>query len=99
MIVFATVLAIGAYLAPYVVAFILTRFETQQSTLLQRVWIVSWLVVGQICGLPGLWFRPILSFRYWKVMSLIVGIGVVPGIGVWFFVAKMIMEGGICKIM
>ena len=99
MIVFATVLAIGAYLAPYVVAFILTRFETQQSTLLQRVWIVSWLVVGQICGLWGLSFRPVLSFRHWKTMSLIVGISVVPGIGVWVFVAKMIMEGGICKIM
>ena len=102
LVIFAVVLAISAFLAPYVVAFILTRFENQQSTLLQRGWIIFWLVAGQIYGVPGMLIRPYLSFRR-RVGSgsnlLLLGVCAVPGIGAWVFVAKMIMEGGICKIM
>ena len=101
LVVFAAVLAIGAYLAPYVVAFILTRFEPQQSTMLQRQWIVSWLLIGEAYGIFGLLIRTNLSFRHWSGAWLLLYLGtyIAPGIGVWVFVAKMILEGGICKIM
>ena len=100
MVVFATVLAIGAYLAPIVVAFILTRFEKQQSTLSQRIWILIWLLIGEVYGIFAL-IRAGLRFRHWSGVSLLLYLGIysAPGIGVWVFVAKMILEGGICKIM
>ena len=101
MVVFATVLAIGAYLAPYVVSFILTRFEKQQSTVSQRGWILAWLLMGEVYGILGLFMRPKLNFRHWSGAYLLwcLGANLVPGIGVWVIVAKMILEGGICKIM
>jgi hypothetical protein len=99
--VIATVLGIGAYLAPYVVALILTRFEPQQSSWRQRQWITNWLISGEVYGILGLIFRPNLSFRHWSEVSILVVVGTltVVGMGVWVFVAKMILEGGICKIM
>lgn len=101
MVVFATVLAIGTYLAPFIVAFILTRFDHQQSTRLQRQWITFWLMIGELYGTLGLLIRPTLNFSHWSGVSLLVAVGacIVPGIGVWVFAAKMILEGGICKIM
>ena len=99
LVAFATVLAIGAYSAPYVVMFILTRFKSQQSTLLQRIWILSWLVVGTYTGVVSVRLRPVLNSHNWKAAILVMGIPMISGIGMWVFVAKMIMEGGICKIM
>ena len=98
---FATVLAIGAYLAPYVVAFILTRFEKQQSTVHQRTWIVTWLVVEGVSGIYGILIRPKLYLRHWSGAYLLccLGANLAPGIAVWVIVGKMILEGGICKIM
>ena len=100
--IFAAVLAIGAFLAPYVVAFILTRFEPQQSTQLQRGWLIFWLAFGQYpAAFLGWGFYCAISFRSPESMFDLYRLGIfsVPAIGIWVIVAKMIMENGICKIM
>jgi len=58
-------------------------------------------MIGELYRTLGLLIRPTLNFRHWSGVSLLVAVGayIVPGIGMWVFVAKMILEGGICKTM
>lgn len=60
---FATVLGIGAFLAPIVVTAILTEFEPQQSPRQYRAWVMVWLALGQIFGFAGLTaWPPVITF-------------------------------------
>jgi len=45
-----------ALFLPYIIIFVLTRFHKQQSTGLERVVMMTWMAVGQLPVLFGIWF-------------------------------------------
>ncbi|KAF8242194.1 hypothetical protein K440DRAFT_639404 [Wilcoxina mikolae CBS 423.85] len=93
------ILGICAYGAPYVVSYMLTKYQPASSTRLQRIWIIVWLVFGQILGLVAIVRRrSIFSFNCTKMVGWMFVVGplvVVPGLGVFVIAARMIMDVGI----
>lgn len=67
----ALVFLIGALTiaAPYIIIKLLTNFEPGQSSKSQRLWMMLWIVVGQVCGSLGL----ALEKAHWKDMALLDG--------------------------
>ncbi|KAF8538681.1 hypothetical protein BDD12DRAFT_910647 [Trichophaea hybrida] len=100
---FAGVLGICAYLAPYIVDFVLTGFKPGTSTELERQWIVAWLVSGQILGFLAMFGSPIfLDYRPLRAIPITLMalfILAAPGIGVFVIVARMVLVGGVYKII
>jgi len=97
----AGIVAACAYLAPYVVAYKLTGYQPGGSGLLARGWITAWLVIGQVFGLIAINSSPLIfSLRLPFLIPSVLILGPlvsVPALGVFVFVAKMILEGGTCK--
>jgi hypothetical protein len=79
---------------------LLTDFENRQSTRSQRVWVLVWLVLGQL-NAPSLVFDhqnmekqgpvsyPFFTFGMVLLYS-------VPSIGVFVVVGKMILDDDVC---
>jgi len=102
----ATILVTVAFILPYIALAGFTRFQAQQSSLPQRVWIISWLVSGQTVGIMWIGFAIISDWytkRTGRRSALIVSFQVVswglflaPAIGGFVYVCKMIKEFGNC---
>ncbi|KAF8248685.1 hypothetical protein K440DRAFT_660728 [Wilcoxina mikolae CBS 423.85] len=100
----AGLLGVCAYLAPYVVTYVLTGYKPgAQSTLFERGWIVAWLLYGQALGFLAIYARPpIFSYRprHLVVTGFVWGLFLTgPGWGVFVIVARMILESGTCKTL
>jgi hypothetical protein len=96
----ARIFAACAYLAPYIVAYMLTGFEPRSSTLFERAWIYVWLVFGQIVGLTAVGNPRIFSLRARFMVPKVVPMGIVvaaPAVGVFTIVAQMILQVGTCE--
>jgi hypothetical protein len=99
----AAILGICAYGAPYLVAYILTGFKAGESERFERIWIIVWLVFGQILGLVAIVRRrSIFSFNHLKMAGSLFVVGpfiVAPGFGVFVIAARMILEAGTCRTL
>lgn len=49
--VFAVLLGMFSFALPYIIIYLLTGFESRESTLSQRIWITLWIAGGQVYGL------------------------------------------------
>ena len=88
-----------AVLGPYIVIAALTKFKPQSSTVSQRGWILSWLVIGQVGGhflssldvITNTTWSTLARFKplWWALFS-------VPAIGGLVTVGMMIREFGTC---
>ena len=84
------------------IALALSNFSGQQSTVAQKAWIATWLIVGFISGamiydlqnMPNSWGSGTQSSRYW-ICFCIVGYSA-PAIGGLVVVSQMLKAYGIC---
>jgi hypothetical protein len=96
-----------------IVIYFLSHFEAGSSTLAQRVWIISWLSVGNFVQFL-VWLLPTLMRQSWGKKSAqsnkrlfidrflattgIIMLGI-PTIGGFVVVGKMLMEYGVCTVL
>jgi hypothetical protein len=94
------------------IIYFLSHFEAGSSTLAQRVWIISWLSVGNfIQFVVELWMLrgrswdkriPLSNIKRFIVLScqitLLAVLGI-PTIGGFVVVGKMLMEYGVCTVL
>ena len=107
----AWILFFGAIAGPYIIIAALTNFNKQQSTITQRVWIMLWLVFGQIAGFLLLIINGVV-FNHQLGTAGVTGkrrvipvlfvnfismvLCIIPGIGGYIVVARQIKENGLC---
>ncbi|KDQ51173.1 hypothetical protein JAAARDRAFT_211303 [Jaapia argillacea MUCL 33604] len=95
-----------ALVSPYLLIYLLTRFEARSSTVTQRAWMMAWIGSGQLAFLihfmvamanPGL--CPTAISNPWGMLILpIIGvILVVIGLHGFIIVGKMLMQFGTCS--
>ncbi|KAF8248694.1 hypothetical protein K440DRAFT_642111 [Wilcoxina mikolae CBS 423.85] len=73
----AVILGVCAFMMPYIVAYKLTGFQAENSSLLQRGWITVWLVFGQVFGLLAIYFNPtIFSMRPLRMAMWVLVLGI-----------------------
>lgn len=83
----------------YLVIYLLTRFDGNQSTDLQRGFVLAWLILGQGYG----WALYSLRGRNGMIseilrlgLTLFVGVGAMGG---FVIVAKMMIDDEVCAII
>jgi hypothetical protein len=97
MTVFAYILVVVGLFLPYVVVAALTGFDPRNSTYYQRLWTMSWLVVGQVAGIVAAFAMKGIHDCGGRVILLFPSaILVIPAIGGLVTVTKMIKEFGQC---
>lgn len=97
MTALAYVLGVLGLLLPYVMISVLTGFDPRNSTHYQRLWTMSWLVVGQVVGIVVAFAMKGIHDCGGRVILLFPSaILVIPAIGGLVTVAKMIKEFGQC---
>jgi hypothetical protein len=97
--IIASILTWGISLAlPYVIIYVMTGFRNGNSTVVQRVAVLGWLVAGQ----SAVVFEPIVwrlwgstVYGHWFITAAIL----LAPLGVWsvVIVSKMILASGICS--
>jgi hypothetical protein len=104
--VLATILAIAAFVSPYVAIVGFTKFQSKGSSLEQRAWIISWIVSGQTVWLfwAAQWLlrdwykghteKELAMFSY--VNFVVWGLFLTPAIGGFVCIGKMIKDFGNC---
>lgn len=99
-------LFIAFSIAPYVIIYILTKFDPGHSTVSQRSWIMGFFVLTQqgspllalISGSKKFRYfagsKPILAFL---ITALITTLLAIPTVGGFVVVAKMMLEDDTCR--
>ncbi|KAH8817263.1 hypothetical protein F5884DRAFT_896932 [Xylogone sp. PMI_703] len=82
----------------------LSRFQVRESTLAQRVWVITWLVVGSVIGLAGAEVRGEditveHSRRELMIRCFQICIGAAPAIGGFIVVGQMLHDYGVCNLI
>jgi hypothetical protein len=90
-------LAALAWVAPYAIIACLTKFEPRSSTDSQRLWTISWLVVGQVAGalMAGI-TTGIDGFSGRVTLFFCSAVFVLPAFGGFITVVSMMREFGKC---
>ena len=93
----AYLLVFVGVLLPYIIIAALTGFNPGNSTDSQRLWTISWLVVGQIAGILMAFVMTSIHDCAGRASIVLPGIAfVLPAIGGFVTVAKMMKEFGQC---
>jgi len=103
----AGLLALAALSVPYIIIVIMTNFEKRSSTLSQRVWIMLWIVTGQVapicvvCVMESMKKSPRWRESSWllrnSLLGLLVPVASFGCVGGFVVVVKMIHEFGVCE--
>ena len=105
-----TVSLILVFVTPYVFIFLLTGFQKQDSSLVERAWMMSWLAAGQFAYIfLFIWagFFPHFSwssFHEWDFYEIVTGLlllspvwlSFIPAIGGFVTVGKMFLNFSTC---
>jgi len=88
-------------IVPYVVVGMISKFRRGQSTMRQRVFMVGWLVIGQIIGalnLVGHVTRRVQWWEWaeWAVTGFVVVLGFAFAVGGFVETGRMLKEFGYC---
>jgi cytochrome c biogenesis protein CcdA len=99
-------LALAALSVPYIIIVIMTDFEKRSSTLSQRVWIMLWIVTGQVAPICVTCVVMLMrKFSWWResswllrnsLLGLLVPAASFGCVGGFVVVVKMIHEFGVC---
>lgn len=97
------ILAVVVLAAPYAIIAGLTEFKPGHSTVSQRAWMLSWLVVGQVAGLVRAWLinRERIktgSVRKYYLIILAILFGS-AGVGGFVNAGMMIKQFGSCVVV
>ncbi|KDQ55137.1 hypothetical protein JAAARDRAFT_342022 [Jaapia argillacea MUCL 33604] len=107
MILLATIIFPLALVLPYVLIFALSGFHERESTLAERVWMMTWLSSGQLAlvffggvalGFPSLAPSNITRVRVGIIFITAVTIFAIPAVGGFVMVGKMLVEFGTCSL-
>jgi len=96
--------AVLAFVAPYAIIAGLTKFNPGKSTVSQRGWIVSWLVLGQCIGvIIGLRLQDNHGYGWnsWEIATIAIMMVIfygAPAVGGFVTVGMMINEFGSCLV-
>jgi len=102
----AGLLALAALSVPYIIIVIMTNFEKRSSTLSQRVWIMLWIVTGQVAPIGVVCVMQLMRKSPWwrgsswlllnSLLVLLVPVASFGCVGGVVVVVKMIHEFGVC---
>ena len=97
MTAFSSILIGIGFFLPYVTIAALTNFNPRQSSASERLWTMSWLIVGQIAGIFGAFaLRGVHTCAGRLILFLPGLVFVLPAIGGLITVATMFKEFGQC---
>lgn len=96
-----TVIVISALIFPYIVLGALSGFEPRQSTRRQRIFMMGWLIVGQVIGILDVAETKGGRKRWWRVVELatktiVVLMGFAFSIGGFMEAGLMMRDFGFC---
>lgn len=96
-----TVIVISALIFPYIILGALSGFEPRQSTRRQRIFMMGWLVAGQVIGILDVAETKGGRKRWWRVVELatktvVVLMGFAFSIGGFMEAGLMMREFGFC---
>lgn len=96
-----TIIVISALIFPYIILGALSRFEPRQSTRRQRIFMMGWLVAGQVIGILDVAETKGGRKRWWRmvevgVKTVVVLMGFAFSIGGFMEAAQMMRAFGFC---
>lgn len=96
-----TVIVISALIFPYIILGALSKFEPRQSTRRQRIFMMGWLVAGQVIGILDVAETKGGRKRWWRVVELaiktvVVMMGFAFSIGGFMEAGLMMRDFGFC---
>lgn len=107
MFVVSDIILAGVIISPYLIIYMLTGYNRQQSAFSERFWLTAWLVFGQLAVTVRIMWAFVNRFmgdglrvelKWGLFISIVCGVlWTIPAFGGFFVVAKMILKSSICR--
>lgn len=107
MFVVSDILLVGVLASPYLIIYMLTGYNPEESAFSERFWLTTWLVFGQLAIAGRVMWAFVNRFmgdglrrelKWGLVISVVCGVvWMVPAFGGFIVVAKMILKSETCR--
>lgn len=106
MFVVSDIILVSVVISPYLIIYVLTGYNSEQSLVSERFWLTAWLVFGQLAVTVRIMWEFVNRFMgdglraelKWGIfISIVCGVvWTIPALGGFLVVAKMIMKSSDC---